>query len=69
MRLGMRQGIRQRQDERQMETADQESHHPRIRQEGHGMGQESQKSRLQQNLQENDIQPLGSLQIGSPSPA
>ncbi len=48
-----------------MEKAGEESPHPRIRQKGHGLGQEPQKSRLQQNLQENDIQPLGSLQIGS----
>lgn len=52
-----------------METADEEGHYPGLRQKRHGMGQEPQNSRPQQNLQENNIQPLGALQIGSPSPA
>ena len=44
-----------------MEKAGQESHNPRIRQERHGMGEKPQKDRLQQDLQEYNVQPLEPL--------
>ena len=48
-----------------MEKAGQESHHPGLRQERHGLGEEPEESSLQQDLQENYVQPLGSVQIKS----
>ena len=46
-----------------MEAAGEEGPHPRIREEGHGVDTEPQESRLQQALQEDDVQHLGSIQV------
>ena len=50
MKVGMRKPsvkkVHQRQDHRQMEKAGQESHHPGLRQERHGMGEEPEEGSL-----------------------
>ena len=50
-------------DHGQMEEAGEKGPHPRLREERHGVDTEPRKSRLQQNLPEDYVQLLGSVQV------
>ena len=56
----------------QVEAAGEKGPHPRIREEGHGVDTEPRESRLQQDLPEDDVQPLVPVQVRQnmiPAPA
>ena len=47
----------------QVEEAGEEGSHTRVREEGHGLGQEPEEGRLQQGVQEDHVQSLGPVQV------